>query len=190
MSLQMDYEVRRVTPADAEGMARLMSDEAVFGGLLQLPFPSADAWRKRLDKLVDDSDSLSLVAVAGGHILASAGIFVRPASPRRRHAGTLGISVAVEWQRKGIGTRLMRELLHWADRWTNLQRIELTVYTENEPAIALYRKFGFETEGTLRAFAIRDGAYVDAYGMARLHPKPPQLPHPLPDSSPGPRSAS
>ena len=36
-------------------------------------------------------------------------------------------------------------------------RIELTVYTDNAAAIALYRKFGFEIEGTHRAYALRDG---------------------------------
>ena len=32
----------------------------------------------------------------------------------------------------------------------NLRRVELTVYTDNAPALALYRKFGFETEGDAR----------------------------------------
>ena len=41
-----------------------------------------------------------------------------------------------------------------------------------ERAIALYRKFGFETEGTHRCYALRAGRYVDAYAMARLKPKP------------------
>ena len=40
-------------------------------------------------------------------------------------------------------------------------------------AIGLYRKFGFETEGRHRGFALRDGRYVDAFAMARLHPDPP-----------------
>jgi putative acetyltransferase len=31
-------------------------------------------------------------------------------------------------------------------------------------------------EGTQRAFALRDGRYVDCHMMARLHPNPPQLP--------------
>ena len=55
-------------------------------------------------------------------------------------------------------------------------RLELTVYVDNARAIALYRKFGFEVEGTHRAYALRDGAYVDALCMARLHPNPPTLP--------------
>jgi putative acetyltransferase len=35
-------------------------------------------------------------------------------------------------------------------------------------ALALYKKFGFEIEGTGRNFALRNGDYVDAYYMARL----------------------
>jgi hypothetical protein len=38
----------------------------------------------------------------------------------------------------------------------------------NAAAIALYEKFGFEMEGTHRRYAFRDGAYVDAYSMARI----------------------
>jgi putative acetyltransferase len=46
--------------------------------------------------------------------------------------------------------------------------LELTVYTDNPAALALYRKFGFEQEGLLKAFAYRAGDYVDAYTMARV----------------------
>ena len=34
--------------------------------------------------------------------------------------------------------------------------------------IALYKKFGFEMEGTHCRYAFRDGGFVDAYFMARL----------------------
>jgi putative acetyltransferase len=47
-------------------------------------------------------------------------------------------------------------------------RTELTVLTDNQRAISLYREFGFEIEGTLRKYAFRNGEFVDAYVMARL----------------------
>jgi putative acetyltransferase len=90
----------------------------------------------------------------------------------------LGISVAPEAQRRGVGTALMAAMCDYADRWAGVLRLELTVYADNVPAIALYRKFGFAVEGTHRAYAIRDGKYVDALCMARLHPNPPTLPAP------------
>jgi putative acetyltransferase len=167
---------RRATAADAEALAELASDEAVFAGVLQMPFPSVEARRKRLEGEADDPLSLHLVALAEGRLIAEAGIHHPGGSPRRRHAGGLGMMVAADWQGRGVGRLLMTALLEWSDNWAGLLRIELTVYTDNAPAIALYEKFGFVHEGTHRAFALRAGRYVDAHAMARLHPRPPQLP--------------
>jgi L-phenylalanine/L-methionine N-acetyltransferase len=88
--------------------------------------------------------------------------------PRRRHAGAIGMAIRDDYQGKGIGTALMQAAVDMADRWLNLTRLELEVYTDNEPAIRLYKKFGFTIEGTLRNYAFRDGAFADAYSMARL----------------------
>ncbi|MEO8525784.1 MAG: GNAT family N-acetyltransferase, partial [Caldimonas sp.] len=71
---------------------------------------------------------------------------------------------------------LMQAMCDYADRWMGVLRIELTVYIDNERAIALYRKFGFEIEGRCRGYAMRDGQYVDAFSMARIHPAPPTIP--------------
>src|SRR3712207_8890917 len=54
-------------------------------------------------------------------------------------------------------------LFRSADNWLNVLRLELDVYVDNEPAVALYRKFDFEIEGTHRQAAFREGRYVDTY---------------------------
>jgi L-phenylalanine/L-methionine N-acetyltransferase len=46
--------------------------------------------------------------------------------------------------------------------------LDLRVYVDNSPAIVLYKKFGFDIEGTHRRFAYRNGEYVDAHVIARL----------------------
>jgi putative acetyltransferase len=110
------------------------------------------------------------VAVVGDRVVGMLGVHTFPNRPRRRHVGAIGMSVHDGWQGKGIGTALMRAGLDLADNWLNLTRLELEVYTDNEPAIRLYERFGFEREGTLRQHAFRDGHYVDSYMMARLRP--------------------
>lgn len=157
-------------------MYRLMSDPQVFAGLLQMPYPSVEAWRKRLEDRLDQQDGLHLVAVDADEVIASGGIRGFGPVLRRRHAAHLGICVTRERQQQGIGSEMMRRLCEWADNWAGYLRIELTVYTDNEPAIALYRRFGFVIEGTHRAHAMRDGVYVDTYAMARFHPNPPKPP--------------
>ncbi len=170
-----EVQFRRAEPRDAEALAQLMSDPAVFGGLLQLPYPGVEAWRKRIESGAQSQENLNLLALADGSVIGSAGLHSLAWTPRRRHVVGLGISVAAAWQGKGIGDELMRRLLDWADNWAGYLKIELTVYVDNARAIALYRKHGFVEEGTSRAHALRDGVYVDSLLMARLHPRPPQL---------------
>src|SRR4029434_3060198 len=109
-----------------------------------------------------------LVAEAGGELVGNAGLHSMGRSARRRHVGYIGMAVRDDWHGRGVGTALMGAIVDLADNWLGYRRLELTVYTDNAAAIALYRKFGFETEGTLREYSYRGGEYVDAYTMARL----------------------
>jgi putative acetyltransferase len=113
-------------------------------------------------------DRTAIVAVLDGSIVGSADIW--PGKGRRRHLGSVGMCVHDDFHRRGIGSALMAALIDVADSWLDLKRLELTVYVDNAPAIALYRKFGFEVEGTRRGDAFRDGKYVDSHEMARLQP--------------------
>lgn len=172
----MSLLVRRASTRDAAALARHMSDPAVFGGLLQLPYPSEESWQKRLtDGAAAINADVLLVAERDGAIVGAAGLIAPGAQVRRRHVMGLGISVAPEAQGQGVGSALMAALCDYADRWVGVLRTELTVYTDNAVAIRLYRNFGFEIEGTAKGYALRDGAYVDAHSMARLHPNPPRI---------------
>jgi putative acetyltransferase len=80
------------------------------------------------------------------------------------------MAVRDDWQGKGVGKALLGAAVDLADNWLNVERIELTVYTDNAAAIALYQRFGFDIEGTFRRYGFREGVYVDAHAMARLRP--------------------
>ncbi|MBF4242980.1 GNAT family N-acetyltransferase, partial [Vibrio anguillarum] len=82
--------------------------------------------------------------------------------------GTFGMGVKDDVQCLGVGSALLKTVIDLADNWLNLKRIELTVYVDNERAINLYKKFGFEIEGESKAYAFRNGSYVDVYHMARV----------------------
>lgn len=169
-------QIRRATAKDAAALARHMSDPAVFGGLLQMPYPSEELWQARLaDGAAAVKADLLLVAERDGEVIGQAGLFSPGPAPRRRHAMGLGISVSSAAQGQGVGTALMTALCEYADNWVGCLRIELTVYTDNAIAQRLYRNFGFEIEGTFRGYALRDGAYADVHSMARLHPNPPGI---------------
>ena len=161
-------QIRRAEPDDYRAIHEIYTCPRAFAGTLQLPYPSLEEWRRRLAEPGDGA--YGLVAVVGERVVGMLSVHTFPNRPRRRHAGTIGMGVHDDWQGKGVGTALMRAGVEMADKWLNLSRLELEVYTDNEPAIRLYERFGFEREGTLRQHAFRDGVYVDSYMMARLRP--------------------
>lgn len=158
--------IRRAEPGDYSAAYEIFSGPRAYAGTLQMPYPSLDAWRRRLAE--PDEDTHNLVAVDGERVVGMFGLHTFPRRVRRRHVGSIGMVVHDDWQGKGVGTALLRAGVDLADNWHNLLRLELEVYTDNEPAIRLYERFGFEREGTLRQHAFREGRYVDAYMMARL----------------------
>ncbi len=155
----------------------MMDEPIVYSNLMQMPYASEERQRTRIaDSLLPGQTDLLLVAERDGRIVGSAG--KHPAGGpalRRRHAVMIGLSVVADAQGQGVGTALMQAMCDYADRWLGLLRLELTVYVDNARAVSLYRKFGFEIEGRHRGYALRDGRYVDAFAMARLHPDPPSL---------------
>ena len=160
--------VRRAEPSDAEAIHATFLGTRAIAGTLQLPYPSVEMWRRRLAEGV--STDYLLVATIAGEVVGNLGLRAASKSPRRRHVGDVGMAVRDDRQRRGVGTALMHAAIELADGWLNYQRLELTVFTDNLAAMALYRKFGFAIEGTCRAYAFRNGSYVDAYLMARLSP--------------------
>ena len=179
-ALPQHITIRAAEPSDAIACSALIGSDGVFEGTLQMPYAAAASRVDRFSKM--DPHCVQLVAVARDvdHgtelVVGHAGLFTTSASPRRMHVRGLGIAVAGAWQGKGIGDQLMQALLHWADNWAGVLRIELNVYTDNVRAIALYQRHGFVQEGVMRAMALKDGVYADSLAMARFHPHPPTLP--------------
>jgi putative acetyltransferase len=160
--------IRRAEPADAEAIHSTFSGPKAIAGTLQIPYPSVEQWKKRLTDF--PADDYLLVATIAGEVVGNLGLHSVSKSPRRRHVGTVGVAVRDDRQGRGVGSELVKAGIELSDGWLNFQRLELWVYCDNLAAIALYRKFGFAMEGTCRAYAFRDGRYVDAYMRARMHP--------------------
>jgi RimJ/RimL family protein N-acetyltransferase len=86
---------------------------------------------------------------------------------RERHTAYLVVSILQEFTERGVGTRLFQAVETWA-RESGLHRLELTVMTHNQAGLALYRKMGFQVEGTRRAVLRVKGAWVDEYYMGKV----------------------
>ena len=86
---------------------------------------------------------------------------------RNKHSVYLVIGILAQYRGLGIGTKLFEQLEKWAKE-QNIHRLELTVVTRNEAGLRLYKKMGFEIEGTKRHSLYIDGKFVDEYYMSKL----------------------
>jgi putative acetyltransferase len=157
--------IRAAEPGDYEAIRDAMAQPLAQANTLQLPLPAREMWKKRLVEF--PAEDRLLVAELDGKLVGNLGL--HPAkNPRRSHACSIGMVVHDAWHRRGIGSALLAAGIDLAENWMQVQRLELTVFTDNAAAIALYRKFGFDIEGTLRRYAFRNGHFVDVHTMARL----------------------
>jgi putative acetyltransferase len=156
--------IRAREPGDWQEIAALRQLPRVRWGTLATPFVSGDATRKFLEN--PPEGRTGIVAMLDGTIVGTADL--TRDKGRRSHVGHIGICVHDAFHGRGIGSGLMAALVDAADNWLDLRRLELAVFVDNAPAIRLYEKFGFAIEGTRRAVAFRDGAFVDDHVMARL----------------------
>ncbi|MBP1871120.1 putative acetyltransferase [Ensifer adhaerens] len=158
------FRIRAARVVDWEAIAALMSQPGIRSGTLRLPYSTPEQTRKWLEGLSEDNTVI--IAERDDRIVGMAGLHRNKG--RRYHSAMLGISVDDNHRGEGIGKALLTALIDAADNWLGISRIELTVFTDNEAAIALYRKAGFEHEGTHRAYALRNGVLADVIAMARI----------------------
>lgn len=163
---RVECHIRRAEPDDYPSIYEIFTAPSVYSGTLQLPFPSREQWRERLAQPGDGV--YNLVAVVEDRVVGMISLLTNPKNPRRQHAALLGMSVHEQWQGQGVGSALVEAVIDLADNWLDLSRLELEVYTDNERAIRLYERQGFEREGILREYAYRNGQFVDVLYMARL----------------------
>jgi putative acetyltransferase len=165
--------VRACEASDMEAVAGIMSQPGVRRGTLTMGFRMPEAMASWFAGL--PVGSIALCAELDGRVVGHAGLVVAP--PRRAHSAGLGLAVHDAWQGRGVGAALMAALVECADHSLGLRRIELTVFTDNAPAVALYRRFGFGEEGLSRGYAMRDGVLADVLHMARLADAPSFVQH-------------
>lgn len=78
--------------------------------------------------------------------------------------GELGLFVREDCQGRGVGSKLVESLLQLA-RKENVKKIYLTVLTDNDKAIHLYKKYGFKKKRIIRGGDIWRGQRCDSIEM-------------------------
>lgn len=128
----------------AEGLPLTISQEADF-----------------IRKFAGNPGSIMIVAFDEGELIGTGAVSVVSGKPRFAHRREIAISVRKDYWGKGIGTGIMNVLMDFA-RKSGAEVLELEVRSDNEAAISLYKKFGFEKIGTNEKFFKINGEFFAA----------------------------
>ncbi len=90
-----------------------------------------------------------------------------PTMAHHRHAA-MGIGILKEYRNAGYGSEAIQWILEWGFRMANLHRIFLECYGWNMGAAKLYKKLGFQLEGTKREHIWFSGRWHDALLFSML----------------------
>lgn len=165
------FDIRQAVASDASALLSLRTILfAETDYLLWSPSEfndTVDDEAQRIHRLNKLPNSRCLVAASGqaliGFINASGG-----QAQRQQHATTLALGVIRSHWGCGVGSQLLETVLTWS-RQAGLRRVELTVHTQNERAIRLYKHLGFEIEGLRRSSLLVNGSYRDEFLMSVIH---------------------
>ncbi|HEY1943977.1 MAG TPA: GNAT family N-acetyltransferase [Roseiarcus sp.] len=130
------------------------------------PFASSDDLQGWLANIAC-SNRVEVVAAIGDKTIGFGALYVM--GDGLSHSGWILLGVHEEFQAQGVGAKLLQMLMAIASVTIGLRRVQLTVFADNEPAIKLYRRFGFEIEGRHRDFVRRGEGFVDAFTMAIVY---------------------
>jgi RimJ/RimL family protein N-acetyltransferase len=164
----MSWEIRRAAPGDAAALvelARAVGAEPEGWLITDGAWRTATEERRYLRAVRRHAHAAVFVAEAPEGVVGRLSI-ARDPHPASEHVADLGLMVAKEHRRRGVGRALMHEAEVWA-RQAGVRKLELHVFPHNVAAIALYDDLGYEREGLRRRHYRRGGRFQDAVLMAK-----------------------
>ncbi len=168
--MQNSVEIRMIQESDAVPFMNLNMklDRETRFMMLEPDERSSDPeyYSKQIKDLLSTKNSIIFVVDTGTELVGYIGLF-GGRFKKILHSAHIVIGIVNEYRGKGLGKALFEISEQWA-KDVGISRLELTVVTANEPAVALYKKRGFETEGVKKNSLFIDGEFVDEYYMGKI----------------------
>lgn len=160
---------RAATPDDAQAFAAVKAEVAAEERWIATQPPvDVAAEAERMRGWLERGDPLWVLEDDHGRVVGNVGLHATHADG----VMALGMAIVADARGRGGGHALLQAALAWLDD-SNMHKVELEVWPDNERAIALYERYGFEREGLRRDhYRRRDGSLRSALLMARSCVRP------------------
>ncbi len=165
--------LRRAKPSDVAGLVQMRKEgfrrkNWAYTGTYSIPSKKQlKEWGRIFAKRTRDNISIVAEEIETGKVIGSISGTSRSKS-RTRHRLDAGWGVHPDYQKKGIGTMLLKALIAQAKK-LKFKRIEAEMAIENIASVKLAKKCGFKIEGRMKkAMLTDDGRYIDTYIVGKI----------------------
>lgn len=164
--------IRDAEPKDAQSLIDVnvnIADEKIY--MMREPdeaIYTVEGEKNKIERYLNSEGSLYLSAEVNNKVVGYID-FQNGGLKRTMHAGTFSIYILKNRRQTGIGSMLLGSLIEWAEKNPLIEKITLAVFSTNENAQVLYRKFGFTEEGRCpKDMKLSDGTYLDSVLMYKF----------------------
>lgn len=165
----VDFVLRYPKPEDLEKLLEFINELSAEETFIryQGEVITLEQEKEYLDKLLKDINAgkaVELLLFIGDKLAGNAGVVLKTLN--QSHVGLFGISLLKEFRGMGLGKLFMEKVIEEAkNKLPGLKTIELSCFINNEAAINLYKRFGFNEFGRLPEGLRRKGQYFEQVFM-------------------------
>ena len=145
--------IKLAGPEDTAKVLAFLRQAATESNAVQVPHlldVSLEQEAENIKTINQFDDCVVMLAMLGDEPVGIVTVMMLADHPE---VGELGVVVEKKYWRNGIGQLLVDEAEYWFENYSSLKKLVLSVFADNSPAIALYKKLHFKETGT----AVEDG---------------------------------
>lgn len=158
-----DIRIRTLEKDDLEFLHKLNNDPNVMDYWFEEPYLSMEKLKEAYEKDQEDTQNREFILMNKEEKLGFVGLY--GIAQRHRNA-EFAIMIDPTHQGNGYASTATQLAMRYAFSKLNMHKLYLYVDKANEKAIHIYKKVGFQAEGTMKEHFFVNGEYHDAVLMS------------------------
>lgn len=158
-------EIRALERTDLKNIHIINNKAETMRLWFEEPYESLDELTSLYDKHIHDTHERRFVVDIAGEF---AGIVELMAIDYIHRTCEIQIVIMTKFSGNGYAQKSLKKGLDYAFNTLNMHKVYLWVDVANAPAVHIYKKLGFEIEGTIKEQFFAGGKYHDSYFMGIL----------------------
>ena len=165
-----DIELTEIRETDKENLMLYLNDLTIFNNTLMIPYPytmeSADFFVNLCRESEEKHDFITNFAIrkrTTGALIGGCGRFVK-----ERYKDEIGYWLGQPFRHQGVMSAVVRVLCTYMFETTELVRIEAFIFADNTASGKTLEKAGFQREGYLRCYTLKNEEMKDDIIYSRL----------------------